>query len=592
LDVYQDLAGQLEQAREVASMKDQKKVVEYSVPYFRFTPDATENVDATIVSAAITNGIEGCEEQAKKSRRKPKKADSFNLSQFYTMPLELFSRPAPQAVSDDDKSVALPWRGQFIPWMVDEKTQTSGPHLLKKCFSDIVSVPANKLKEGLFLATYTHPLLGAGEDVFFIPCTTGKNGLGARQAFFQCLLDELKPLFGVPCLGTHSLYLDHSFEKINKKADWGPDNFEIIADRGCHVVMFPTTALGLENREAVITALVASAASGGGAVDLQDFSVEALTVPFVKKAKAPFLTAEFSDIRHQVINIFMFYLCMGMSKGDLSRMLLLAPSTTSLVNLHRSENDDGENNGANDGAGDNDGGPDGTIMENLALAAQAKVVPFYELTAFTNRPFPETFKKIRQTLLRALLIGEQDHVMCRFFELMMHLDWNGIEIVLKRFGAPIAEWIGVIRTNLRDIRCGWLLWSQHSEANQLIQRQKNQEKNRTRLERKRTAKQPPQAQVVDEPDQKTQEVVKEPVVPKKRRTTTPKVTASDDDTKVEVRDPLIKDDVNDAVNQVEKGAAKVPSIRKVILKQPLIPAPAMPPVGTSGVIITKKPRIT
>jgi hypothetical protein len=464
-DIYQGMAYRLERAREMAHMKDQKKAIEYHTEFFRFSPDISNNDQSN----------------SKKSRRKNKTADSFNLSKFYTLPLEPFftkdANAQDESSEENGQIEQLPWRGQFIPFEVNPVTLGSSPHPLAECFLEVVPIPGSKFKEGLFLATYRHPRI-SGEscnDVFFIPCSEND---GAKQVFYQCLIDELKPIFGIPALGTHCLYLDHCFEKLNKKAEWSAQNFEITSGRGSHVVMFPVTAFGFKNREAVLAALSTTVQDDTNAAELQqggglsNFTVDALTISPLRKTRVPFLTTDFDNIRYQVINIFMFYICLGVSKGALSKMFLVPPEE-SPINLQQSGDEQ----------------KDDVNLEKLFVAAKAKVVPFYELKAFTNLPFPEIIKKVRQTVLRALWIGDQDYVMLRFFNLMTHLNWDGIETVLQRFRAPVFEWAGVIRTNLHDLRAGWLVWSQYSEANQLVQRQKNHEKNRARLQRKRAAKQ-------------------------------------------------------------------------------------------------------
>lgn len=473
-DMYRDIAYQLERAREAAHMKDLKKVIESHVPFFRFLPEGP------MIGAASDTGLgnNGGGSSGGGGRRKAKPVDSFKLTQFYTLPLNLFSSPN----QSQEGTFNLPWRGQFIPYLVDPQTLTSIPHPFETTFFDVQPVVGNKGKEGLFLATYKHAIIGAECDVFFIPCPATGVISGAKQVFYQCLLDELKPLFGVPSLGTHCLYVDHVLEKIDKKAEWTKDNFIAVPNRGCHVVMFPVTAFGFDCRTTAESTIMSQTSKP---FNFQNFTVESLSTPMVKKSKAPFLTTDFSEIRQQVINIFLFYICLGVSKGSLSRMLLV--STNGLIEVsHKEFKDETDENGAVSADTPPEAGEE--MLEMLARASKAKVVPFYELVAFTNQPFPEIMSKLRQTLVRSIWINDQAYVMVRFFNLMLNLDWDGIEIVLQRFGAPAVEWTGVIRTNLRDFRSSWLLWSMHSEASQLVQRQKNQVKNRERLERKRQAK--------------------------------------------------------------------------------------------------------
>lgn len=96
-----------------------------------------------------------------------------------------------EITNDDLKDVnvlqedRLSWRGEFIPFSGDEVE-----HPFDETFQNVSCVNAPKLKEGLFVATYSHPKFGK-EDVFVVPCTS------KEQAFYQCFLDELKPVFGV-----------------------------------------------------------------------------------------------------------------------------------------------------------------------------------------------------------------------------------------------------------------------------------------------------------------------------------------------------------------------------------------------------------
>jgi len=172
-DLYADMAYQLEVAREKAQMKDQKKNISYQIPFFSFNPD-------TVIP-------EHPDETTKKNRRKPKTAAGYKLDAYYTLPLKSFE--------EKTEGTILPWRGQFVPYMVRDGL-FSDPHPFVSCFTNVEPVAGNKFKEGLFMATYQHPFLDQPPcDVFFIPCTGGP-----KQALNQCLLDELKPIFGIPAL--------------------------------------------------------------------------------------------------------------------------------------------------------------------------------------------------------------------------------------------------------------------------------------------------------------------------------------------------------------------------------------------------------
>ena len=68
---------------------------------------------------------------------------------------------------------------------------------------------------------------------------------------------------------------------------------------------------------------------------------------------------------------------------------------------------------------------------------------------------------------------------------MQFVDFDAVEVILHRFGAPFVEWATCVRNNLRDIRCGWLLWSQHVEAHRDAAREKMRKRQHIRLEKKR-----------------------------------------------------------------------------------------------------------
>lgn len=90
----------------------------------------------------------------------------------------------------------LQWRGQFVPGPLAADDHHARAHAWTDCFAQ-VQYHANGLWSGRFFSERC--LLGV--QVGFVVCAR------ARDAFYQCLVDELKPLFGVPALGTHSLYV-------------------------------------------------------------------------------------------------------------------------------------------------------------------------------------------------------------------------------------------------------------------------------------------------------------------------------------------------------------------------------------------------
>lgn len=135
---------------------------------------------------------------------------------------------------------SLPWRGQFLVQSNRDDIVTPVSQLKNvKCVANF------KLKEGLFVATLTNGNDFCTEvDVFVIPCVS------KEQAFYQCFLDELKCLFGIPKLGCHSLLLSETIAKINKKDGWTNQNWAFTKDNslsGGFVVIFPVKSLGFEN---------------------------------------------------------------------------------------------------------------------------------------------------------------------------------------------------------------------------------------------------------------------------------------------------------------------------------------------------------
>lgn len=114
----------------------------------------------------------------------------------------------------------------------------------------------------------------------------------------------------------------------------------------------------------------------------------------------------------------------------------------------------------------------------------AAVIPFGEVTAFANCNFPTAIKGIRAAIARVLFIDEQSYMLQRFFDMFQHVDMDSLECILQRFGAPVVEWTGVIRDNMRDLRVSWCLWSQHMEAMQLKKLQKSREKTLARRQQK------------------------------------------------------------------------------------------------------------
>lgn len=531
-DPYHDLAVRLERGREKEHIKDAKKSIHSQVPFFNFAP----NVPVA--------GSEGQDDEKKSRRKQLPTMKDFKLSDYYTVPLEWFT-----AAGGDGNGTSvptLPWRGQFVPYTLDQ------PHPFHETFQQVTPVPGNKLKEGLFYAQYTHPFLtpDGPVDVFFIPCHAGNSTMGspgARQALYQCMLDELKPIFGVTPLGTHCLYVDHTVQKTAKKDEWAWDNLEVTQGGGCHVVMFQCSALGFSGKD--VLNLFSRPTPGVDADEafetrsLVDFSLEPWSISQKSpKTVAPFLTTDMFALRRQVNRIFMFYLCLGVSKASLSKMLLVAPPNHGLEAMDTDDSEDAHHS-------------------KLAKVAASKVVPFYELTAFTNQTFPETFKKIRQQVCRQLMLDEKDRKAfnAHYYDLTKHLDWDGVEMVLSRFGLPVVEWSSVIRSNLRDINASWELWSAESQELHLKQRERNKEKNRIRAEKKRLAKE--EADNDQDDDQEGEESAEKPK----------KVQKQQDGEKKKRRKKVAAD-----------ASVTTPPVKKKKKKAPTAPAGTAGAVGTAG----------
>lgn len=176
-------------------------------------------------------------------------------------------------------SDSLAWRGQFLPYGNGEVV-----HPFDDCLCDVRCVNS----EGLFAARYHHPRYAAeGVDVYVVPC-----GRQVRRAFYQCLVDELKPLFGVPALGVHSLCFDRSIQRSDPLLMWSPENTTVVDEVG-HAVMFRATAFGTG-------------------------------VHTAKVELAELNTSEYQGVRNQLINVLIMYFCLGVNAPRmLAKMVLV-----------------------------------------------------------------------------------------------------------------------------------------------------------------------------------------------------------------------------------------------------------------------------
>lgn len=381
--------------------------------------------------------------------------EKFDLSNINTIPLDWFNH-------EKSDRMSLPWRGEFIPSNGGHRVSL---HNFNECFKNVRCLDTPKLKEGLFVGTFDHPNFEP-VDVFFIPCSN------QQQAYYQCFLDELKPIFGVPKLGTHSLMITQSIVKKNKKLGWNAENWSLDEDEenlAQHLVMFPLTTLGFKN-------------VGEVGENLSYNVVDILCQPVERKNKTPFYDFDNVLVKHQVINIFMFYLCLGVPRMTLNNMLMKdEENKTPVFVKSASERDAKEGD-------EKEKSYTMTVDERVAVA-NSLIVPFHELSAFSNLNFPDMFKRVQNsTLMRALFIESDKYFMLRFIDILMNLNTEALESIIQRFGGPVLEWSNAIRNNLRDARSGWLLWRDDTEVKHLKQKTKSLEKNRERKERAQAKK--------------------------------------------------------------------------------------------------------
>lgn len=207
----------------------------------------------------------------------------------------------------------------------------------------------------------------------------------------------------MPKLGCHSLFVDQTLVKKKKKDQWSNDNFQVVdvenADSG-YLIIFPVSSLGYENKESVI----ANGLSGA--------TVDILYQPVERKKNTPFYSADNVMLHHQMINIFTFYLCLGVPRMTPNNFVMLDPDArkTVICNSLLVKDDEDEK---------------GTVAKKLnedekVAVANCIVVPFFELSAFSNMTFPDIFKRVQnKVLLRTLLLETGSYFMVRNFSLSL-----------------------------------------------------------------------------------------------------------------------------------------------------------------------------
>jgi hypothetical protein len=415
-----------------------------------------------------------------------KNFDDFDVSTINTLPLEWFLSPAKDETKDRTKDQtkdqgngkSLTWRGEFIPYQVTSSLYNrTKAHPFAETFSNVSCIETPNWREGVFVGTYQHPLFEP-VDVFFVTCSF------PQQAFYQCFLDELKPIFGVPKLGTHSLVMDRELVKLDKQISWSNDNWTIGEKEAVqHVVMFPISSLGFKSVKDV-------------GANFSYSVVDILCQPVERKNKAPFYEHDNVLLKHQVLNVFMFYLCMDIPYMTLNHMFMKDVDNDTFVFVKSALERDVKNDEAAEKVQAEGGQGKAhkercytmTVDEKVAVA-NALVVPFCELSAFSNCNFPDTFKRIKNTtLMRTLFIESDKYFMIRFFDVLMNLNTEALESIIQRFGGPVLEWSSAIRSNLRDARSGWLLWRDHTERVHFEKKTKSLEKMRERKERAQAKK--------------------------------------------------------------------------------------------------------
>lgn len=419
-DCYLDMALLYEKLRVVEQIKDPRRKIASMIPFFRFQVRTTDDTD-----------------------KKKSKATTVKLRDIYTLPRWWFTQDAP---------CELPWRGQFVPFEPDANFSncSAAPYTV---LADVSCMGGGtQYNNGLFFGILNMPNF-VSVDVVFVPCAS------AKHAFNQCLVDELKPLFGVPAMGTHCFYLDATLQKKNKKEDWSDENMEWSLEAGAFYVCYRASSFGF------ITGDTERALSTASVLVTETHANQAGNLG----KQVVVSSTQHVAVRNQLTNIYLFYACVGAPGGPLSRVLVRAADgrpldTAKLLN--------------------------GDVDEHAALAT-SRLVPFYELQAFANVRFPTTFKPLKTVLMRKLLMDDQDHFKQRYLDVMQHLDVTNLEWVLQTFGVPVVEWSTAIRDNLRDLRSAWLLWSKAFESAHLEQVRKRVEKNRQRALEKKAAKKSP-----------------------------------------------------------------------------------------------------
>lgn len=428
-DVYWELAVLYERLRAEEQFKDPKRKLMAMVPFLRFAVRVEQQLNADV-------------EVVRKPKTAPKTA--VKLTDIYTVPRWLY---------EEESTTALPWRGQFVPWCPDSKFASCRAAPIS-ILTEVTCLGSQFGNAGLFYGVFAMTKFES-ERVVFVPCATN------QQAFSQCIVDELKPLFGVPPLGTHCFYLDASLRKKNKKDDWSDDNMEWDTETGSFYVCYRASSFGftsfapddmrrhMDSTTASVLVTETHANQGG------NLGKQLLVSSAANEA-----------LRNQLTNIFIFYACVGAPGVSPSRILVRPIDGRPLDKTKVLDGD----------------------VDELAALATARLVPFYELAAFANVRFPTTFKPLKSVLTKKLLLDDQDHFMRRYLDVLQHLEYSNLELVLQTFCTPFVEWASCVRDNLRDLRSAWLLWSKHVDASHMEQMRKRTERNRTRLLEKKKAR--------------------------------------------------------------------------------------------------------
>jgi hypothetical protein len=411
--------------------KDSKRKLQYQTPFLRFTP--------TGVNSETSEGTHQDEGAPAPPRGPQGKGAPVPLSSIYTFPASLFL---------NKESLHLTWRGQFIPFQPDDKFVSSTPQPLAHL--ENLRVLPTSFPQGLFAARFTHPAFEP-EEIIAIPCAN------AHQALSQTLLDELKPLFGMPSIGTHSFYLDSSFTRKDKRAEWSPENCETQKE-GSFFVCFPASKL-MEPTVGVLK---------GHLCPFADLLMRQVCDNWAGNLGPQTLlnSPHGLRVREQIIDATLFHFCVGIPHVSLNRFVIRGVTIEGVEKL----TEEVQNK---------------THSYDLDALANAQVLTFYELQAFSNTTFGELLKKLPAKLSRLLFCTEQKYVLQRYWDLFLNFNFDALESILQRFGLPYVEYSGVIRNRMRDLQLSWKEWSHFTQEVHTSGVERNREKERVKTQVKR-----------------------------------------------------------------------------------------------------------